>query len=336
MQSSNLEANKIHLDLDTVCADRRSYRRKGLALVQDDCLQLLARLPDNSVDLIATDPPYYKVKGDSWDRQWATKADFFSWLDRVVDECQRVLKPTGSLYLFCGPYLSSETELLIDQRLKVLNHIVWVKPSGRWNGCNKESLTKFFPQTERIIFAESRKKKPFMYEPIRAHIADAVKVAGLAAGDVNRLTGTQMSNHWLGRSQFSLPSEAHYETLQQHTEGLKPWAELKAEYVEIRDRQKGKGRYFGVTKDVMYTDVWQIPTVSYYPGKHPCEKPLSLMSHIIRTSSQPGDVVVDLFVGSGSTAIAARQLGRAFIGSEMGEAEFDQAVGRFEKELEAG
>ncbi len=41
-------------------------------LIQGDCLEAMRAMPANSVDLIATDPPYYKVKGDAWDRQWAT------------------------------------------------------------------------------------------------------------------------------------------------------------------------------------------------------------------------------------------------------------------------
>ena len=68
--------------------------------------------------------------------------------------------------------------------------------------------------------------------------------------------------------------------------------------------------------------------VQWYPGKHPCEKPLDLMRHIIEASSRPGDVVLDTFVGSGSTAIACRELGRVFVGCEMGDVEFVGAVER--------
>lgn len=300
----------------------------GVRLVQSDCLQLLASMPDDSVDLIATDPPYCKVKSDGWDRQWPTRADFMAWLDQVLAEFDRVLKPTGSLYLFCNPYLAAEIELLIDRRFKVLNHIVWRKRVGRWLGCNKESLRKYFPQTERIIFAESRKRKSFLYEPVRAYLDNAVKAAGLSRKDVEAATGTQMTSHWFGRSQFSLLSAEHYQLLADLGCELKPYAELKAEYVAIRDYAKGKGRHFAVTKEVPYTDVWDFEPVLPRPGKHPCEKPVDLMQHIVQSSSQAGDVVFDAFTGSGSTAVAAHQLGREFVGSEMGSTEFQQAVDR--------
>lgn len=312
----------------------RAYARDGLVLVQSDCLEMLASLPDNSVDLIATDPPYFRVKPDDWDRQWHGKGSFFIWLDEVLAEFERVLKPTGSLYLFCGPYLAAETEVLISKRFNVLNHISWRKPSGRWSGCNKESLTKYFPQTERIIFAESRKRKPFHYEAVRAHMDQVLTAAGVTRKQIDKLTGTKMSGHWLARSQFSLPSEEHYKTLRGLAPALMPYKDIRELYTSIRARVGGSGRYFSVNKEVPYTDVWDFKAVHPYKGKHPCEKPLALMDHIVSTSSRPGDVVLDAFVGSGSTAISALNLGRQFVGSEIGDVEFGQALARLEKEVE--
>lgn len=297
-----------------------------------DCLDYLKTLPDDSVDLIATDPPYFRVKPDDWDRQWKGQASFFEWLSKVLEEYQRVLKPTGSIYLFCGPYLASQTEILMGKYFKVLNHIVWRKPQGRHLGCNKESLTKYFPQTERIIFAESLKKRAFPFESIREHLAGEVKAAGISSKKVNEATGTQMSGHWFGRSQFAFPSKEHYSTMQALGAHLKPYEELKAEYVMLRRRHGLRGRYFGVTKHVPYTDVWDFATVKPRPGKHPCEKPLELMDHIIESSSRPGDVVLDAFLGSGSTAVSALNLGRVFWGCEKGDAEFLMVLDRLRNE----
>lgn len=117
----------------------RTYRNDLITLHHTDALSLLAKLPDDSVDLIATDPPYYKVKGDSWDNQWRNPTEFFHWLDTILAEYHRVLKPAGSLYLFAGPHLATRVELAVAARFNLLNHIVWRKPSGRHNGCNKES-----------------------------------------------------------------------------------------------------------------------------------------------------------------------------------------------------
>jgi len=304
------------------------YSQDNINIMQADCLHFLKLLPSNSIDLIATDPPYYKVKQEDWDRQWANKADFLKWINSVLIECERVLKTTGSFYLFCSPYLAAETELLIGEHLRVLNHIVWRKQNGRHLGCSKASLRKYFPQSERIIFAESTQRRPFCYESVRKHLSDTIKEAGISSVEVNRHTGTKMSGHWFGRSQFTFPSRKHYELLRKLAPGLKPYDKLHAEYKRLRKQHGAQGRKFSVSKDVPFTDVWDFGTVQYYEGKHPCEKPIDLMEHIISASSSKGDTVLDPFVGSGSTPIASRSLGRQFVGCEMGEKEFKQAVAR--------
>lgn len=306
----------------------RTYQKANVTLHNTDCLTLLAQLPDNSVDLIATDPPYYKVKGEAWDNQWQSKADFFAWLDSILIEYHRVLKPAGSLYLFAGPHLATQVDVAVSQRFNLLNHLIWRKPNGRHNGCNKESLRSYFPQTEHILFAESRKKTPFAFEPIRAYLDDARTAANISRKQIDQACGCQMSGHWFDRSQFTFPGRPHYQTMDKLFGAvLKPYDQLKTEYKAIKQQR----RHFAVTKHVHYTNVWDFKPVQWYPGKHPCEKPLELMRHIIEASSKPGDVVLDTFVGSGSTAIACRDLGREFVGCEMGEVEFDGAVGRLGK-----
>ena len=134
-----------------------------------------------------------------------------------------------------------------------------------------------------------------------------------------------MSGHWFDKSQWSFPGEKHYRTMNRLFGGaLKPYAQLKAEYKAIKQQR----RHFAVTKHVPYTNVWDFKPVQWYPGKHPCEKPLDLMRHIVEASSRPGDTVLDTFTGSGSTALACRDLGRVFIGSEMGVGEFEGAIAR--------
>ena len=79
-----------------------------------------------------------------------------------------------------------------------------------------------------------------------------------------------------------------------------------------------------------FTDVWTYPSVQAYPGKHPCEKPAAMMEHIVRTSSRPGDVVGDFFMGSGATGKAAWRLGRRFIGVELEAPRFAQTCQEFQ------
>jgi adenine-specific DNA-methyltransferase len=304
-----------------------------------DCLDILPMIPDNSVDLVLTDPPYFKVKGDAWDNQWDKPAEFLAWLDRVVEQFARVLKPNGSLYLFASPQMAARVEVLMSERLNVLNHIAWRKDGGIHRRSDKTTLRAFFPQTERIIFAEHygsdlTAKGIAGYELLCQRLCQRVfqiaslceqqgvsraDIAGLISVDYKNIESAkaQASNWILGknvpnRTDFErlrtlLPIVGRYEDLRQQYE-----AELRKEYEELR-------RPFSVTADVPYTDVWDFPAVQAYPGKHPCEKPQALLRHIIQTSSRPGAVVLDAFAGSGATGVACRDLGREFIGIEMSD-----------------
>ena len=71
-----------------------------------DALELLQSLDDNSVDLILTDPPYYKLLNIGWDKQWKTKDDYLNWLEEIVKESQRVLKVNGSFYMLASAEMS--------------------------------------------------------------------------------------------------------------------------------------------------------------------------------------------------------------------------------------
>lgn len=125
---------------------KNTVKINSVDLINADCLHFIQSLPDDSIDLIVTDPPYFKVKPNGWDNQWKGDEDYLKWLDHCLAQFWRVLKPAGSLYLFCGHRLASDIEIMMRERFNVLNHIIWAKPSGRWNGCNKESLRAYFPQ----------------------------------------------------------------------------------------------------------------------------------------------------------------------------------------------
>lgn len=67
--------------------------------------------------------------------------------------------------------------------------------------------------------------------------------------------------------------------------------------------------------------------------KHPTQKPLKILEHIIQIASNPGDVVFDMFMGVGSTGVAAHNLGRKFIGIEIDKTYFDSAKKRIDENL---
>jgi site-specific DNA-methyltransferase (adenine-specific) len=76
-------------------------------------------------------------------------------------------------------------------------------------------------------------------------------------------------------------------------------------------------RIFSIDGTKEFTDVWTFPSVRPYKGKHPAEKPAAMLEHAIEATTFPGDVVLDCFAGSGSTALAALNLGRRTIAIEI-------------------
>jgi site-specific DNA-methyltransferase (adenine-specific) len=326
-----------------------------MSIHHGDSLEWLRNLPAASVNLIATDPPYYRVKKEVWDRQWKTPRDYLAWLDTVLAEFQRVLAPNGSLYLFASPQMAARVECLIAERFEVLTRITWRKPpySTKAEMFVKEDLRSFFPASEAIIFAEQvgadgatmgtagydRKcdeLRGFVFEPLRAYLDGERRRAEVSKADCNaacgfsRTAGGMASRHYFSQSQWCLPTAEHYAALQAAFGAgylERPYEALRVQYEALR-------RPFSVSADVPYTDVWDFKTVSHYKGKHVCEKPLDLCRHIVKASSRVGDVVLDAFCGSGSMGHAALLEGRKFIGCEIDRVWVDRANARLAQLLD--
>jgi adenine-specific DNA-methyltransferase len=336
-------------------------------VLQGDCLEVMRGMPNNSIDLICTDPPYFGVKGGGdkgrfewWDRQWEKPTEFLKWIDQLAEQWQRILKPNGSLYCFASPRMAARVEVTLGERFAVLNHITWQKHDGSGYGTGghskicKEDLRGYFPQTERILFCEHYgadniakgeagygakcdELRGFVFEPLRAWFQrERVKAGITKHNQVNTALGLKtggggMASHYFGNTnQWELPTPEHYAKLQQAFPGYftRPYEDLRREYEDLRREYEDLRRPFSVTADVPYTDVWTFPTVQAYRGKHPCEKPAAMLEHIITASSRPGAVVLDCFAGSGSTLVAAKKLGRQYIGIEIDPHWCDVAKGK--------
>jgi site-specific DNA-methyltransferase (adenine-specific) len=126
----------------------------GAELICGDCMDVMRGMADSSVNLILTDPPYFRVKDEAWDRQWDNSAGFLAWIGTLADEWQRILAPNGSLYVFASPRMAAQVEVEIGKRLNALNRIRWIKDAGWHNKTKKERLRSYLSPWEEIIFAE--------------------------------------------------------------------------------------------------------------------------------------------------------------------------------------
>ncbi len=323
------------------------YSDDLVTLYHGDCQEVVESLPDDSVHLVATDPPFFKVIDHDFDHQWDKLEDFLVWLGEHLDIWQRVLTPNGSLYAFCWPEYAGRVEAVVAERFRVLNVITWAKAASRAGGSEKEALRCFFPASERIVFAEqygadgsalrgsgwkdaTAKLHAGVFEPIRAYLVAERDAAGITNRQVDEFLGTSgMSGHYFGASQWALPTAEVYAKLQVlfNADASNP-EHLRREYEDLR-------RPFNSSKALPYTDVWNHRTVNAAAtdGKHPAQKPLTIMADIVDLSSRRGDTVLDPFAGSGTTLRAAKDLGRKAIGIEIDERYCEIAAKRLGQEV---
>lgn len=306
-------------------------------IYQGDCLEILRKFPENLVDLIVTDPPYYKVVDHWWDNQWSTKEEFTKWLGEVADEWQRVLKPGGSLYCFMGSASLANVDLMLQQRFDVLNRICLTENSvGRWRLLRKEGMRQYFPRAEYILFCSQNRKYLDAIAQFPDYFRRELDRSGLSQAQISQsLGGKGIANRFFSRSQWGLPSLKQYLRMQtlfaeqgkqpappkepHPFEAIAPEPRdyLAASYQVISKAYDRLRRPMVLTKEVPYTDIWNFAPVQYYPGKHPCEKPIDMLRHIIFASSFRGDVILDSFCGSGNTLVAAKECQRQYVGIEI-------------------
>jgi len=328
------------------------------SIIHGDCLEVMGRIPDNSIDLILTDPPYFKVKKEWWDRQWDNPTLFIEWIGKLSQEWQRILKPNGSLYCFASPKMAARVEVKLGEKFNIVNRIIWQKPpfATKAEMFVKEDLRGFFPASESIVFCEHYgadnfakgeagyaakcdELRGFLFEPLSEYLKAERDKAGWQNEDAKKAVGHSPKSgcHWFDKSQWCLPTQLVYESWQRLSDCfLRPYEELRQEYEELRQEYEELRRPFSVTADVPYTDVWSFPTVQFYRGKHPCEKPSLLLEHIIKASSREGATVLDCFAGSGSTLLAAKRLNRKYIGIEIDREWVDYAEARLSQKYRAG
>lgn len=108
------------------------YEKNGHTIYHGDALEILStEMPDKSVDLVFVDPPYnIGKKFSQFHDKWSSDADYAIWAYQWIDECIRVLKPTGTMYLMTSTQSMPYFDLYMRKRLTILSRIVWYYDSS--------------------------------------------------------------------------------------------------------------------------------------------------------------------------------------------------------------
>jgi site-specific DNA-methyltransferase (adenine-specific)/modification methylase len=243
-------------------------------IYQGDCIELLKKLPDESIDLIFADPPYnLQLNGelyrpdqskvdpvdDEWDK-FETFEEYDNFTRQWLTECKRVLKSTGSIWVI-GTYHNIFRVGTIMQNLDywILNDIIWIKnnPMPNFKG------TRFNNAHETLIWATKSKESKYTF---------------------------------------------HYHSMKVMNDDLQMRSDWYIPICQGNERIKINGQ-----------------------KAHSTQKPEELLYRIILSTSNPDDIVLDPFSGSGTTAAVAKRLGRKFIAFEKEDFYIKVANERLEK-----
>lgn len=237
-----------------------------------DAYEGMKTLEDNTVDLIIADPPYNLSKGGEWKWDNSVKlagmggnwnkvmeswdnmslSEYFAFTITWLTEAQRILKPTGSMWIF-GTYHNIGIINVVCQLLniEIINEVIWYKR----NAFPNLSGRRLTASHETILWCNKGGKK-------REYYFDY---------------------------DYSKNGNFDYDSLKQ------PGKQMRTVWDISNNKEKRELEY----------------------GKHPTQKPLRILKRMIQLSSREGDIMLTPFSGAGSECVAAKELGRNYIGYEI-------------------
>lgn len=242
-------------------------------------------------------------------------------------ELNRVLKPTGSLYLHCDPTASHYLKIILDGvfgKEQYINEIIWRRYS-RPKGSQFEAR-RFGNSTDTIFFYGKSNDYKFYLSRIKTAIDDEEAEKRYNLSDEH---GPYYSGPLLRSSSMGVRPNLVY-AYKKFTPGPSGWRMTKSKLTAldargdmfwtssgIPRRKVRPGEDPGITTDNLWTDIEALGAQAAERLGYPTQKPLALLERIISVSSNPGDIVLDPFCGCGTAVHAAQKLGRQWIGIDI-------------------
>lgn len=314
-------------------------------LYNDDCLNILKTMEDNSIDSCVTDPPYgLSFMGKAWDYDVPKK--------EIWQEVFRVLKPGAHLLAFFGSRTYHRGVLPIeDAGFEIRDQIMWLYGSGfpKSHNIGDGWGTALKPAHEPIVVARKppedsiarnkekygtgainidecrTEEKGMKWEKPRGGIwkTDKEAEAKLVQNELGRWPANVIHD---GSDEVvtSFPNETSKffysakASKADKDEGLDCFLAKKSVYFQTGGGASGKPSSLSAGRNTEYKNI------------HPTVKPTDLMKYLCRLVTPKDGIVLDPFMGSGSTGKAAIQEGFGFCGIEMSEEYFEIAKARIE------
>ena len=252
-------------------------KSRETAVFHGDCLQFLSQIPDGSVKLVVTSPPYNI--GKEYENKPASLDSYIKQQTKVIKECVRVLSPKGSLCWQVGNFVQKGAIMPLDIALapvfmsfglKMRNRIIWHFEHGLH--CSK----RFSGRYETISWFTKSDDYTFHLDPVR------------------------VPQKYPGKKHFKGPKAGEY---------------------SCNPLGKNPG------------DLWIIPNVKnnhVEKTEHPCQFPVELVERLVLSMTCKNDWVLDPFLGSGTSVIAALKHGRKGAGAEIHKKYIDMTQRRIQ------
>jgi site-specific DNA-methyltransferase (adenine-specific) len=302
-----------------------------IQLYNGDCLELMKNIPDGSVDLVLTDPPYGTMKGaelDGWKNQ-TTEWDTAIEPTKIFEQISRILRQNGKVILFSQePYTSRLITSAIPS-LPFAYRAIWYKNVHANALLAKSAMVSRYEDI--CIFTKPHDAE--CTNELRDYFKRVLEFIGAkSCKEINIKLGHRKAEHCFyvtgkgkGSTQFSLCTEQTYNEIVSvfgidKMNGFLPYSELtrlNEKYTSTFNLWQGGKSKSNVLEYAKDND-----------GYHPTQKPVKLLEDLIQTYSNEGNTVLDFTMGSGSTGVACINTNRNFIGIELDKGYFDIAEKR--------
>ena len=290
MRSMHLETNIIHIG---------------------DNLFHLTNIPDNSVDMCVTSPPYYNLRDYKNSGQIGaenTVKDFVENLCKVFDEIYRILKPTGSCWVNIGDTYDKKRLLQVPSRFEIAmcdrgwhlrNEIIWSKPNPQ----PISSKDRFWGNHEKFFWFVKDVKKYYFNR-------DAILVPQAEISIRRMFSKNNMSK----RKDFNATSKEGFAISSNNQD--KHYARMREEMGIDKEFNYEELIKSGKCPTRPEFDTWNVPSVTY-KGAHFAVYPPELIEKPILSCCPEQGIVIDPFMGSGTTGEVAKLNNRKYIGLEL-------------------
>lgn len=298
-------------------------------LICGNCLEVMKNLPSESVDAVVTDPPYAILK-----HRIETGID----VKLFLSECKRVLKLNSFLIYFGQQPTLTLWNSLAFKLFNYKSEIIWYK---RQRSSPMNDIGRVY---ENIMVVCNGTRK---FNPVRRSWSD-VQESLAEFRDISTYTGMLNDLRSVLMRKDKYENVLNYLELSDKRIYFKKVSKTCNEYATLRS-VKDIDRYLQKMNNVIYGILPQ-NLISFIPhnkqkldasgqglGDHnikfPTVKPIQLMEYLIELTTNENDVILDPFMGSGTTGIACRNLNRQFIGIEIDKEYYDIAYQRIHEEL---